>query len=117
MNIVALSPVKLAVFGQPHAATAGAGVGLLGAVLVAMWNYMGWDNASTIAQEVERPRQTYPKAMIAAVILVSLTYILPFVAVYLTGIPASASFKNPMICCSLNRFFFMSVFSSENGLY
>lgn len=88
--IVALSPVKLAAFGQPHAATAGASVGLLGAVLVAMWNYMGWDNASTIAQEVERPRQTYPKAMIAAVILVSLTYILPFVAVYLTGIPASA---------------------------
>jgi amino acid transporter len=82
--------VKLAAFGQPHAATAGASVGLLGAVLVEMWNYMGWDNASTIAQEVERPRQTYPKAMIAAVILVSLTYILPFVAVYLTGIPASA---------------------------
>ena len=88
--IVALSPVKMAAFGEPHAATAGASVGLLGAVLVAMWNYMGWDNASTIAQEVERPRKTYPKAMIAAVILVSLTYILPFVAVYLTGIPASA---------------------------
>ncbi len=80
--IVALSPVKMAAFGEPHAATAGASVGLLGAVLVAMWNYMGWDNASTIAQEVERPRKTYPKAMIAAVILVSLTYILPFVAVY-----------------------------------
>ncbi len=63
---------------------------MLGAVLVAMWNYMGWDNASTIAQEVERPRQTYPKAMIAAVILVSLTYILPFVAVYFAGVPASA---------------------------
>jgi amino acid transporter len=88
--IVVLSPVKLGAFGEPHAATAVASVGLLGAVLVAMWNYMGWDNASTIAQEVERPRKTYPKAMIAAVILVSLTYILPFVAVYLTGIPASA---------------------------
>jgi amino acid transporter len=88
--IVALSPVKLGVFGEPHAATAVGSVGVLGAVLVAMWNYMGWDNASTIAQEVERPRKTYPKAMIAAVILVSLTYILPFVAVYLTGIPASA---------------------------
>jgi len=62
----------------------GASVGLLGAVLVAMWNYMGWDNASTIAQEVERPRKTYPRAMIAAVILVSLTYILPFLAVYFT---------------------------------
>ncbi len=88
--IVLLSPVRAGSFAEPHAASAGVSMGLLGAVLVAMWNYMGWDNASTIAQEVERPQRTYPKAMIAAVILVSLTYILPFVAVYFTGIPASA---------------------------
>jgi amino acid transporter len=69
---------------------AAAGLGLLGGVLVAMWNYMGWDNASTIAQEVEKPQRTYPKAMIAAVVLVSLTYVLPFLAVYFTGIPASS---------------------------
>jgi amino acid transporter len=87
--IVVLAPMKAGALAEPHAASAGASVGLLGAVLVAMWNYMGWDNASTIAQEVERPRKTYPRAMIAAVILVSLTYILPFVAVYFTGIPAS----------------------------
>jgi amino acid transporter len=87
--IVLLSPVKAGSFAEPHAASA-VSVGLLGAVLVAMWNYMGWDNASTIAQEVERPQKTYPKAMIAAVVLVSLTYVLPFVAVYFTGIPASA---------------------------
>jgi amino acid transporter len=84
--VVVLSPLRIgALAAEPHAASTGLGVG----VLVAMWNYMGWDNASTIAQEVERPRKTYPKAMIAAVILVSLTYILPFVAVYFTGIPAS----------------------------
>jgi amino acid transporter len=88
--IVLLSPARAGAFADPHAAPAGVGVGLLGAVLVAMWNYMGWDNASTIAQEVERPQRTYPRAMIAAVILVSLTYILPFVAVCFTGIPASA---------------------------
>jgi amino acid transporter len=89
--IVLLTPVKLGAFaGGEQAASAGASVGLLGAVLVAMWNYMGWDNASTIAQEVERPQRTYPRAMIAAVILVSITYILPFVAVYFTGTPASA---------------------------
>jgi len=51
---------------------------------------MGWDNASTIAHEVERPQRTYPRAMIAAVVLVALTYIAPFLAVYFTGIPASA---------------------------
>ncbi|HTQ95409.1 MAG TPA: APC family permease [Candidatus Acidoferrum sp.] len=88
--IVLLSPMKLGAFSESHAASTGVSATLLGAVLVAMWNYMGWDNASTIAQEVERPQRTYPKAMIAAVILVSLTYILPFVAVYFTGIPASA---------------------------
>ena len=45
-----------------------------------MWNYMGWDNASTIALEVERPQRTYPRAMIGAVVLVALTYILPVLA-------------------------------------
>ena len=88
--IVLMSPVKAGALAEPHAASAGASIGLLGAVLVAMWNYMGWDNASTIAQEVERPQKTYPRAMIAAVILVSLTYILPFLAVYFAGIPASS---------------------------
>ena len=89
--IVLLTPAKLGTLSaQPEAAATGASVGLLGAVLVAMWNYMGWDNASTIAQEVERPQRTYPRAMIAAVILVSLTYVLPFLAVYFTGTPASA---------------------------
>jgi amino acid transporter len=87
--VVLMTPVKLGAFATPHTAAAGTSLGLLGGVLVAMWNYMGWDNASTIAQEVARPQRTYPKAMIAAVILVSLTYILPFVAVYFTGIPAS----------------------------
>jgi amino acid transporter len=89
--VVALASFKLNAFAGAHpAAPAATGLGLLGGVLVAMWNYMGWDNASTIAQEVERPQRTYPRAMIAAVVLVSLTYVLPFLAVYLTGIPASA---------------------------
>jgi len=91
--IVLLSPFKLAAASSasvaPVASTVGT-VGLLGGMLIAMWNYMGWDNASTIALEVERPQRTYPKAMIAAVILVSLTYVLPFAAVYLAGVPAAA---------------------------
>jgi amino acid transporter len=87
--IVLLSPFKLAAASSaPVASTVGT-VGLLGGMLIAMWNYMGWDNASTIALEVERPQRTYPKAMIAAVILVSLTYVVPFAAVYLAGVPAA----------------------------
>src|SRR5262249_42576331 len=35
-------------------------VDIIGGLLIAMWNYMGWDNASTIAAEVERPQRTYP---------------------------------------------------------
>jgi amino acid transporter len=88
--VVVLAPIKAGAFAGAHTTETGAGLGLLGGVLVAMWNYMGWDNASTIAQEVERPQRTYPKAMIAAVVLVSLTYVLPFVAVYLMGVPATA---------------------------
>jgi amino acid transporter len=91
--IVLLSPFKLAAATSaavaPVSSTAGT-VGLLGGMLIAMWNYMGWDNASTIALEVERPQRTYPRAMIAAVILVSVTYVLPFAAVYLAGVPAAA---------------------------
>lgn len=62
---------------------------LLGGLLIAMWNYMGWDNASTIAAEVDRPQGNYPSAMLLAVALVAATYILPFSALWLTGYPAS----------------------------
>lgn len=88
--IVLLAPFKLGALAHAHTAPVTSAVGLLGGTLIAMWNYMGWDNASTIALEVERPQRTYPRAMIAAVILVSLTYILPVVAVKVTGVPASA---------------------------
>ncbi len=57
------------------------------AVLVAMWNYMGWDNASTIAREVDRPARTYPAAMLLASAVVALTYILPLAAIAFAGIP------------------------------
>jgi amino acid transporter len=59
---------------------------ILAGLLVAMWNYMGWDNSTTIAGEVDRPQRTYPWAMAIGVILVSLTYVLPIGAVALTGL-------------------------------
>ncbi len=72
------------------AAQPGAPLGLSTAILVALWNYMGWDNASTIATEVERPQRTYPRAMLVAVAIVCITYVLPFAAMWMTGLPASA---------------------------
>jgi amino acid transporter len=56
------------------------------AILVALWNYMGWDNASTVAKEVENPQRNYPRAMIYATLLVSVTYILPLAAMALAGL-------------------------------
>jgi amino acid transporter len=63
--------------------------GLWSGVLVATWNYMGWDNASTVAGEVERPQRNYPLAMLLTVVLVAVTYILPVAAVARTGLDPS----------------------------
>ena len=60
--------------------------GLWSGILVAIWNYMGWDNASTIAGEVGRPQRTYPVAMLVSVMLVALTYVVPVVAVQHSGL-------------------------------
>ncbi len=59
------------------------------ALLVALWNYMGWDNASTVAQEVEHPRRNYPRAIFGAVAIVTLSYVLPIAAVGVAGMPTA----------------------------
>jgi amino acid transporter len=69
-----------------HWGHSGSQAALSTAVLVAMWNYMGWDNASTVAQEVEDPQRNYPRAMIFAAILAAVTYILPLLAMALAGL-------------------------------
>jgi amino acid transporter len=93
LNIALLSPfVALIFFASAH--TGGGSPGgvplrhadLLGGILIAMWNYMGWDNLSTIAGEVEAPRHTYTRVMGGAVVLVVLSYVLPVAAVARTGI-------------------------------
>ena len=60
------------------------------AVLVAMWNYMGWDNASTVAQEVHNPQQLYPRAMMLSTAVVAATYILPLAATALAGLAVNS---------------------------
>jgi amino acid transporter len=69
--------------------TSGVGADFAGAVSVTLWNYMGWDNASTVAQEVQEPQKNYPRAMLASAGLVALTYVLPLAAVAVAGIPAA----------------------------
>jgi len=46
-------------------------------VSIVLWNTSGWDNAGTLAGEVDRPGKTYPAAMAAAVVLVTFAYLLP----------------------------------------
>ncbi|MGB0035423.1 MAG: APC family permease, partial [Candidatus Acidiferrales bacterium] len=88
--IVLLAPLKIGALSGAVIAPTTSTVGLVGGLLIGMWNYMGWDNASTIATEVRRPQKTYPRAMMLAVVVVSLTYILPVVAMWATGISPSA---------------------------
>jgi amino acid transporter len=90
--IVLIAPAKIGALQGAVTTPTTSSVGLIGGLLICMWNYMGWDNASTIATQVKRPQKTYPTAMIVAVIVVSLTYVLPFAAMWLTGVPA-ASFE------------------------
>jgi amino acid transporter len=96
MGAVLLAPfAALTVFGFLHRAAPAVtttplhNVDLLGGILVALWNYMGWDYASTVADEVDRPQRTYPLAMAGAVTLVAVTYVLPIAAVAVTGLDAN----------------------------
>jgi amino acid transporter len=67
-------------------------VGIATAIQVGMWNYMGWDNAATVAGEVENPQRNYPRAMIWSTLLVAVSYLLPLTAMALAGI-STASFS------------------------
>ena len=65
---------------QPSAWLAGGGKGDWGLLVsVVLWNTSGWDNAGCCAGEVEKPDKTYPAAMAAASVLVTLAYLLPVV--------------------------------------
>ncbi|KAK9273278.1 hypothetical protein L1049_018085 [Liquidambar formosana] len=44
------------------------------------WNLNFWDNASTLAGEVDQPQKTYPKALFSAGILTCLAYLIPLLA-------------------------------------
>jgi len=93
LNVALLLPFAvLVIFAVSHGHSNSAGAvplrhaDFLGGILIAMWNYMGWDNLSTIAGEVEAPQRTYTRAMFGAVILVVAGYLLPVAAVAQIGL-------------------------------
>ncbi|EPS65620.1 hypothetical protein M569_09154, partial [Genlisea aurea] len=44
------------------------------------WNLNYWDNASTVAGEIQNPGETFPRALMAAVVLVVSSYLIPLLA-------------------------------------
>jgi len=66
---------------RPFASERGHGIGGLAVGLsIALWNYIGWDNASTVQGEVRDASRSYPRALALALPLVTLGYFVPLLS-------------------------------------
>ena len=66
---------------RPFAAPGRTGTGGLAVALsIALWNYIGWDNASTVQGEVRDATRSYPRALSYALPLVVAGYLVPLAA-------------------------------------
>lgn len=66
---------------RPFTAPGSSELGSLGVALsIALWNYSGWDNASTVGGEVRDASRSYPRALALALPLVTLGYLVPLLA-------------------------------------
>jgi amino acid transporter len=54
----------------------GLGVG----ISIALWNYIGWDNPSTVQGEIVDASRSYPRALAYALPLVAISYLVPLLA-------------------------------------
>lgn len=89
-SFIMLGFLALAIASLPHATHApwrpfaseqGHGIGGLAVgVSIALWNYIGWDNASTVQGEVRDASRSYPRALALALPLVTLGYFVPLLA-------------------------------------
>jgi len=61
---------------MPASGASAVGVG----VSIALWNYIGWDNASTVQGEVRDSSRNYPRALAITLPLVALGYLVPLSA-------------------------------------
>ena len=60
------------------------------AIYTIMWNFIGWDNTTTYAQEVENPVKAYLKSVTIAFVLILVVYFLALYAAVSTGITPQA---------------------------
>ena len=66
---------------RPFAAPGRSGTsGLAVGFSIALWNYIGWDNASTVQGEVTDASRSYPRALAIALPLVAAGYLIPLLA-------------------------------------
>jgi amino acid transporter len=93
-SFIMLGFLALALASLPHAAhvpwrpfaaaagkeAGGIGGGLAVGISIALWNYIGWDNASTVQGEVRDASRSYPRALAVALPLVILGYFVPLLA-------------------------------------
>jgi amino acid transporter len=47
---------------------------------IVIWNYSGWDNISTYADEIQQPERVIPRSLAITIVLVVLSYALPLIA-------------------------------------
>ena len=65
----------------PFSSESGRGLnGLAVGLSIALWNYIGWDNASTVEGEVKDAGKTYPRALAITLPLVAVGYFIPLLA-------------------------------------
>jgi amino acid transporter len=89
-SFIVLGFLVLAAAAVPHISHvpwqpfAKGGQGTMGAIGVglslALWNYTGWDNASTVQGEVVDATRSYPRALMFGLPLVMLGYLVPLTA-------------------------------------
>ena len=66
---------------RPFAAPGSGGrTGMAVGLSIALWNYIGWDNASTVQGEVRDATRSYPRALAIALPLVVAGYLIPLLA-------------------------------------
>ncbi|MFJ1753274.1 APC family permease [Kitasatospora sp. NPDC088134] len=63
-------------------------------LFIVMWNYSGWDSVSTVAGEMENPKKHLPRALLWAVLLIVVGYLLPSLAALAVGADGDAGWKS-----------------------
>ena len=53
---------------------------------ILLWNFCGWDNVSTYADEVYEPQKTFPKALLTAMLIIVASYLFPILIGYKASI-------------------------------